>query len=240
MIYVTGDTHADIDIHKFNSSNLKSKNISFKKDDYVIILGDFGLPFLSSDIEKYNKRKGTYYYWINWLKNKDCTFLFVDGNHDNHAWWSTIPTTKMFNGKVQVHPHASNVIHLMRGQVYTIENQTFFVMGGATSIDKAYRTENVSWWKEELPSSKEYELAIYNLEKNNFKVDYVLTHTCGSSYLYDLLSYTPEFDELNRFFNYLEFDFKLDFKHWYFGHFHQDRKLDNKHTCLYDKIIQLD
>ena len=59
MIYVTGDTHADIDIHKFNSSNLKSKNISFKKDDYVIILGDFGLPFLSSDIEKYNKRKAS-------------------------------------------------------------------------------------------------------------------------------------------------------------------------------------
>ena len=41
MIYVTGDTHANIDIEKLNTTKFpQQKNLT--KDDYLIICGDFG------------------------------------------------------------------------------------------------------------------------------------------------------------------------------------------------------
>lgn len=239
-IYITGDTHAEIDIHKISNKALKPLGISLTDKDYLIITGDFGFPFYPSDISEYeNNQKSEYTYWINWLKNKPYTILFVDGNHDNHDFWKKQSITEMFNGLVQIHPHANNIIHLMRGQVYIIEDHTFFTMGGAKSTDIYNRTEHKSWWKEELPCQKEYEIAINNLEKYNFNVDYVVTHTCATSYLQDLYGYETRSDELTSFFNHLEFDFKLNFKHWYFGHHHKDRGIDSKHTCLYYDVVKI-
>ena len=34
-------------------------------------------------------------------------------------------------------------------------------------------------------------------------------------------------------------DKDLKFKHWYFGHYHIDKEIDDKHTCLYNKIIEI-
>ena len=70
-------------------------------------------------------------------------------------------------------------------------------------------------------------------------VDYVLTHCCGTSYLNDLFTAHFDQDELTQFLNHLEFDFGLKFKHWYFGHHHQDKQIDEKHTCLYQNIIEI-
>ena len=53
-------------------------------------------------------------------------------------------------------------------------------MGGARSIDKPFRTEFLSWWKEEEPSGQEYDEGIVNLEKVDFNVDYILTHDAPS------------------------------------------------------------
>ena len=42
MIFVTGDTHADIDIGKLAVKNFpRQKDLS--KSDYLIVCGDFGL-----------------------------------------------------------------------------------------------------------------------------------------------------------------------------------------------------
>lgn len=42
MIYVTGDTHADIDIGKLSTSKFPQQK-SLTKNDYLIVCGDFGL-----------------------------------------------------------------------------------------------------------------------------------------------------------------------------------------------------
>ena len=238
-LYVTGDIHAEVDIHHINSQARKRNGIVLNPNDYLIITGDFGLPFSPSDIDEYNHKKGEYRFWINWLDKYPCKILFVDGNHDNHEWWAEQKVTKMFGGSVHVHPHSNNVIHLMRGQVYTIEDKTFFTMGGAKSVDILHRKEHISWWKDEMPSNTEYELAMKNLEKHNMSVDYVISHTCGNSYLNDLYTAHNEFDQLTSFFNHLEFDFGLKFKHWYFGHHHIDKQIDDKHTCLYYNIVKI-
>lgn len=238
MIYITGDIHGEYDIHKLNSKSMKEKNLSLTENDFLIVTGDFGLPFTPKSIELYDRRKGNYYFWIKWLKQKPYTILYVDGNHDNQDWLSSLPTTEMFGGLVHINPHASNVIHLMRGQIYTIEGNTFFTMGGATTVDMIGRKKRVSWWPEEIPSNEELSFAIENLDKHNMSVDYVISHACGSSYLSDLRVY-PDPDTLTSFFNHLEFDFGLKFKHWYFGHYHRDKTIDNKHTCLFREIIPI-
>lgn len=237
-IYITGDTHGGIDISKLNSKSRKAKGINLTNKDYIIICGDFGFPFTPNDIEKYEHHKGEYWYWINWLSKLPCTILWVDGNHDNHEWWTEQKKTQKFGGMAQISPHASNVIHLLRGYVYTINGKKFFTMGGAESIDKLYRTEHISWWKDEMPSKKEYNRAIMNLQKHNMTVDYVISHDCGSSYINKMYSYHTT-NELTSFFDRLEFDFGLKFKHWYFGHHHIDKTLDSKHTCLYQQIVEI-
>ena len=72
-IYVTGDIHLNIDIHKLNTKNFPEQN-KLTKDDYVIICGDTGLTW-----DKSNEVK----YWVDWLNKKNFTTLFVDGNHEN-------------------------------------------------------------------------------------------------------------------------------------------------------------
>jgi hypothetical protein len=124
------------------------------KNDYVIICGDFGGVWNNSKEE---------IYWRKWLNDKNFTTLFVDGNHENHVMLNQYPVLDWNGGKV--HFISDSIIHLMRGQVFTIDGLKFFTMGGAESIDKQRRVEGISWWKEELPNYQEYNEAMINLEK---------------------------------------------------------------------------
>lgn len=63
-----------------------------------------------------------------------------------------------YGGKVQF--IGNKIIHLMRGYVYDICRKKFRAFGGGLSIDKMYRTEGISWWNREMPSSEEYERGI--------------------------------------------------------------------------------
>ncbi|MBZ9624429.1 metallophosphoesterase [Clostridium sp. FP2] len=225
MIYVTGDTHGSLDLEKFTTTSFaEQKNMT--KSDYVIICGDFGMVW--------NNKKADLY-WRQWLNEKPFTTLFVDGNHENFDLLNKFQVKEWNGGKV--HFIEESVIHLMRGQVFNIEDNKFFTMGGATSIDKEFRKEGTSWWKAEIPSEQEFDEAINNLEKHNWKVDYVITHTT-SLRLMEEMCYRKENNELNSFFDMLEGD--LQYKHWYFGHFHRNWVFeDKKHTLLYTKVIRL-
>jgi predicted phosphodiesterase len=225
MIYVTGDTHRSLDIEKLNEVNfIEQKNMT--KSDYLIICGDFGLVWNNKEEELYLRK---------WLDKKNFTTLFVDGNHENFNLFQSFPVKEWHGGKV--HFIEPTVIHLMRGQVFEIEDFKFFTMGGATSIDREFRKEGVSWWKEEIPSYEEFEEAINNLDNHNWKVDYVLSHTTSLRLMVEM-DYNKENNELNTFFNMLEKD--LVYKHWYFGHFHDNLEFkDKKHTLIYDKIIKI-
>ena len=225
MIYITGDTHIPIDIHKLSMTNFREQK-EMTKQDYVIICGDFGGIWNNSNEDKY---------WLDWLKDKNFTTLFVDGNHENFNLLNEYPVTEWGGGKV--HFINDSVIHLMRGQVYTINKLKFFTMGGATSIDKENRVENKSWWKEELPSDLEFIEAIKNLDKHCWKVDYVISHTT-SNRIVDYMGYRKEDNDLNSFFSMLEKE--LEYKHWYFGHFHRNWEIDNKNTVLYNRIVKLE
>ena len=85
--------------------------------------GDFGY-WHDTDIERNN---------LDWLESQPWTTLFVDGNHSNFDRLKKLSVEEWNGGKVhKIRPH---IIHLMRGQVFTINGKTFFTFGGAQSHD---------------------------------------------------------------------------------------------------------
>jgi hypothetical protein len=227
MIFVTGDVHGEMGMDKFNMKNFPQQKF-LTKDDCMIVCGDFGLIWDNSKQEKH---------WQKWISERNFTILFVDGNHENHDMLNQYPVEFWNGGKV--HHISDSIIHLMRGQVFNIDNKKIFTFGGANSTDKAHRINKISWWEDEMPSYSEMSEGLDNLEKHNWEVDYILTHNCCSSTLskIDTIPRIYNSDCLN---NYLEtIESMVSYKHWYFGHFHFNEMISEKQTVLYRKIIEL-
>lgn len=253
MIYVTGDTHAQFT--RFSKERLCAKGLELTAQDYVIVCGDFGLCWNNNKTFDYN---------CDIFSKKDYTILWVQGNHENYDMIEEFPLEEWHGGKVR-HIVRDKVILLERGQVFEIEGKIFFTFGGASSHDvqggildrndpdfakkrwKAdkewlpYRILHESWWPQELPSEEEMAEGLANLEKVDYKVDYVITHCCANR-MQDLLDEGPgklfDTNVLTDYFDMLED--KLEYKHWYFGHYHRDLNVNEKHTLLYHGMILLD
>lgn len=232
-IYITGDTHGEIDINKLNRINFPDGQ-NLTKDDYVIICGDFGLVWGKTQ-EKTSK------YWQKWLNNKPWTTLFVCGNHEDFDLLNSYPVTSWHGGKV--HQISDSIYHLMRGEIYDIDGLSFLAFGGGFSHDRYWRTEHISWWQDELPTRDEVDNLLINLENHQNKVDVVITHDVPAiirdflSYdKSDMSPYDAKYVDIN---NVLDHIYKtVNFKTWFAGHYHINTDIDNFHL-LYDNIIEL-
>jgi len=224
MIYITGDTHIPIDISKLNTKNFPQQKDLTKKD-YIIICGDFGGVWDGSAADKH---------WLQWLNEKSFTTLFVDGNHENHPMLNGYDVVTFCGGKA--HRVMGNVYHLMRGQVFTIDGIKFFAMGGTASHDKHLRREGITWWPEELPSDEECREAVLNLQAHDNTVDYIVTHCAADSVQWEI-SDRYESDNLTEFLEAVKNE--VSYKRWYFGHYHLDEDIDDRHTCVFDGIVQV-
>lgn len=255
MIYITGDCHSDF--RRF-SVEVFPEQKEMSKDDYVIICGDFGGIWYQEDSTKIKQEN----YWLDWLGKKPFTTLFVDGNHENFNRINSFPVEKWMGGKIQ--RIRNSIIHLMRGQIFQIENNLFFTFGGASShditdgilepedpdfkkkktqLDKnplaQYRINNINWWMSELPNEEEMEEGLENLQKAGFKVDYIITHSPYTSLLKQMS--TGSSYKSDRLTDYLqEIKQKTEYKHWLFGHMHLNKTYDwERSSCLYEQIIRI-
>lgn len=226
MIYVTGDIHGGFDIHKLSSKELRSAGLRIKKDDYVIVCGDFGLVWDNKPEERY---------WRKWLDEKPWTTLFVDGNHENFELLNTYPVEEWHGGRI--HRISEKIVHLMRGNVFSLEGASFFTFGGAASHDKEWRLPDLSWWPEELPSDEELRQANDVLAQCNNQVDYIISH-CAPSLIQGRLNPTYKIDRLTEYFEYVRETVK--FRRWYFGHYHEDVDFDDGFSCLLDRVLPLE
>ena len=124
---------------------------------------------------------------------------FIRGNHDNpevckrHKFW--IPDG-------------------------TVENDMMFI-GGADSIDKGFRIEGVSWWRDEQLSQKEFEkiIDVYLTVKPRIMVTHDCPQYIAANFLYN---HDPEMLEKTTTRNALH---AMWFLHkpeiWVFGHWHK-------------------
>lgn len=175
------------------------------------------------------------YSGLKFLEKVRWTTLLIDGNHDRLPDYFNSPVEPMFGGHVRV--LADNVYYLQRGEVYVIDGKKIFVMGGALSIDRAWRYEGMSWWPEEVPSEEDFRHAESRLDYYDWNIDIVLTHTCPLSAI-DLFFfpvhpnpkyYDKTWDRLETLF--LRMNPKP--KSWYFGHWHRDAVRQHLGTTFY-------
>lgn len=230
MIYDTGDVHANQ--YKW----VEQIHPALSSGDILIVNGDFGIGFRNG-----NWSEETFF---DWISEQEYTVLFVDGNHENFNKLNEYPV-ELWNGG-RVHKIRHNLIHLMRGEVYNIDGISVFAFGGGYSIDKYRRQENVSWWRQEMPSDEEYQNAEKNLQKVDYQVDYIITHTAPSESVYYLSvmqrlavnKNVVEEQPLNTFLDHIRQ--KVTYKHWYFGHFHIDIELWRNQTAVLSSIRELE
>lgn len=250
MVYVTGDCHGDF--RRFSTSIFPEQK-EMTRNDFVIILGDFGGIWSNSKEEKY---------WLDWLNDKPFTTLFVDGNHENFNMLYTFPVIDFHGGKA--HKIRDNIYHLMRGYVFDICDKKFFAFGGASSHDiqdgildpddfvdmddfrdtyrrwqkygKMFRVRGVSWWDQEMPSDEEIERGRQSLKAVNNEVDFVISH-CAPQEVASLIGFTDR-DKLTWYFNELLWD-GLKFTKWLFGHYHTNKQIIGKFICLYEQMIRI-
>lgn len=247
MIYITGDTHSDFS--RFTEENFPIQS-EMTKDDYIIICGDFGGVWTFEEESIREKEL------LDWLDNKNFTTLFVDGNHENYTRLYNYPIEKWKGGKV--HKIRDSVLHLMRGEIFDIDNKKIFAFGGAKSHDiqdgilnldeeekiyeyrkrgSYFRIRDFSWWDLELPTNQEMENGIENLEKINYKVDYIISHCCPTS-IQALINPIYKRDILTDYLQ--QISEKCTFKKWYFGHYHDYRQVNAQFTLLYEDILPLE
>ena len=219
-IFLCGDTHGDYDTRKLNSKHfIEGKDLT--KDDFVIICGDACLTW-NDKFDPYIQK---------WYNEKPWTTLFVDGNHENFDRLYSYPVVDFHGGKA--HQLSSSIFHLMRGEIFDFNNQKFFVMGGAHSVDKMYRKEGISWWPQEVPTQEEFNHGLDNLEKVNYHIDYVLSHEVSNSII-DGWHY--DHDEITCYFEVIDAMCKP--KIHFAGHHHIDAKI-NETLIMYHNVYEL-
>ena len=147
MIYITGDIHGDFS--RFKSPLLRK----LRKNDALIVCGDFGFIWNGSEKEKKILKK---------IGKLPYNVLFVEGSHDNYDLLEDYPEEEWCGGRTR---HITGRLRqLMRGQVFEIAEKTVFSFGGGQSDDTVDLIEGENWWRREIPSEHELEEGLRNLE----------------------------------------------------------------------------
>lgn len=223
--FITGDKHGDIEDLVYAARVLDY-------EDTLIVLGDFGF------IWQLDAAAVTYQ--LKTIAEKcPCQIAFLDGNHENFKQIARLEDTIDWNGgKAGLLPYG--IIHLMRGEVYDLNNEKVAVIGGADSVDKWARTEDVSWWAEETVTAADAEKLIKNTEGLENVI--ILSHDAPAQWIGRLkhmngINSMQFLSESQR--NLQTVCDKVSFKKWCFGHWHIDRELDERFECFYHNIDEI-
>ena len=234
-IFICGDTHGLIDAKKLE--RLKDKEY-LDYGDYIIICGDSGIVWSKDCLKEY----------INYFESLNCNVLFIDGNHENFDMLNRYQI-ELWHG-AKVHKVSQHIYHILRGQVFEIYGKIFLSIGGADSSDKADREEHISWWSDERITCLDIEEAKENLNKVDYNVDYVITHTPSTKILNDFIEILTQCGEAVPYYlqnkvistpssDMLDFINKnVKYKQWFCGHLHVD-EIIGKTQILYEEIVQI-
>lgn len=216
MTYICGDLHGT-----YGPPEEEHFLKHLSEDDVLIVLGDFGWDWTPSNLKQFRL---------------PCETLFIDGNHENYIVLQGLEEVERYGapvGKV-----SDRTYWLKRGNLYTINGNTFFCFGGANSVDKEWREPYVSWWPEEIPNFREYCHAMETLEACGFRFDYFLTHTCSEHDEIHLLEYKNIIeDPTSDMIEWMEREIaeKGGYKLHLFGHHHRFIQ-DGNHVGLFQQV----
>lgn len=214
MIYITGDTHGDIEV--FNERRLSQ----LKKGDTLIITGDFGFIWDNSKEEIKNLKK---------LAKKKYDILFVEGTHENFEQLNEFEEVKFHEGTAR--KIADNIYCLNRGELYLIEDHTIFALGGGLSPEADETEASPS-----LPTDEELEYAVVNIEEQRHRVDIIITHEAPAS-VKRMINRGASINDLNIFLDTVMHNTR--YQKWYFGSLHEDRQISPHLISVFEEVHKI-
>lgn len=165
-ILLLGDAHGDVRFMEKGVSIARAQDCS-----WLVQLGDFGFgwdPRYAQDVARAAEQAAVPVCWL-------------DGNHENFAELKVaVERVEMLRRaglgrsdpiRVEDWELLPWLMYLPRGFRWEWDDVTFMALGGANSIDKAYRKEGESWWPDELITDEDEERAI-----GGGPCDIMLTH----------------------------------------------------------------
>jgi predicted phosphodiesterase len=203
-VMILGDTHGDE-----NFMGIAVNRALAEECDAILQVGDFG-------------------YWPRTkshpiLQDYPLPVIFIDGNHEDFQSLGELPKQDM----VEIH---NNLYYARRGSKQTIGSTNIVFVGGAWSIDHAYRTEGLDVFKKlEQVSMQDVRRAT---EYTDITIDMVISHDCPLrvNICNDMFPQSLRNREL------LDIVYsKLYPEFWYFGHWHRPYRNELKgtlFTCL--------
>ena len=226
VITITGDTH-----RKFERLLSFTKKFGVVSGDLMIILGDACINYYGGgkdDLIKYR------------LSKLGINLLCIHGNHEMRPESTGLYSEKEWHGgKVYVEDAYPFLMFAKDGEIYDIAGYKTIVIGGAYSVDKFYRlSRGYQWFDDEQPSEATKAYVEQQLERSNWNVDVVLSHTVPYKYrpvdhfIRDLDQSTVD-SITERWLG--EIEERLSYKKWYAGHYHCDRDTDNL-KIMYKKV----
>lgn len=214
MIYITGDTHGDIEV--FNERRLSQ----LKKGDTLIITGDFGFIWDNSKKEIKNLKK---------LAKRKYDILFVEGTHENFERLKEFEEVKLHEGTAR--KIADNIYCLNRGELYLIEDHTIFALGGGLSPEADETEASPS-----LPTDEELEYAVVNIEEQRHRVDIIITHEAPAS-VKRMINRGASINDLNIFLDTVMHNTR--YQKWYFGSLHEDRQISPHLISVFEEVHKI-
>lgn len=214
MVFVTGDMHGDL-------TRYKDKGIKrLKKNDYLIICGDFGFVWNNSSEELKARKK---------IASKKFTTLFLEGLNENFELLESFPEAQFCGGRAR--KIDENIYMLRFGEIYNISGKSFFCLSGGDPDDGEDYSQNIRITPEEITA------AVKNLENSEMKVDYILSHDAPASlkeflgveeiafgYLSELLDKIMKTAEYGR---------------WFFARYHTDKPISKKLCSVFKEVHPL-
>lgn len=228
MIYITGDTHGEFDrIFEF------CEEYCTEKDDILIILGDAGINYYLNERDEQLKQE---------LSQLPITLFCIHGNHEQRPYdINSYEEIEWNGGTVYIEEEFPNLIFAKDGEIYDLDGRRVVVIGGAYSVDKYYRISGgMPWFPTEQPDDEIKSYVESQLEKANWRVDDVLTHTAPLKYE-PRWTFLPNIDQskvdksTEEWLNKIED--KLTYSNWYCGHYHVD-DYQGRVTLMFEEISE--
>ncbi len=223
---ITGDTH-----RRFERLVNFSKKYGTIEGDTMIILGDAGINFYGGYKDKRFK---------DYVSGLGIKLFCIHGNHEMRPESTGLYKEKEWNGGIIfVEEEYPNLMFAKDGEIFDIDGYKTIVTGGAYSVDKFYRLEmGYQWFADEQPTEETKAHVEQQLDKVNWNVDVVLSHTVPYQYRpVDL--FIRGLDQLTvdssteKWLSDIES--RITYKKWYAGHYHCDRDVDDL-KIMYRKV----
>ena len=233
MVYITGDIHGDPRRLKLFFLAPEGQGGTCKRGDIVIILGDAGFNYYGDGRDRIAKSMLHRY-------GNHTEYFCIHGNHEirpQHI--SSYHECEWHGGIAYMEEEYPNLIFAKDGEVYDINGNQCIVVGGAYSVDKAYRLEQgLAWFADEQPDAETKARVEEQLRARDYRIDVVLSHTCPRKYepvetfrsgIHPSLIDKSTEDWLDKI------EDQTDYKRWYCGHYHIEKSIDRL-RFLYESV----